>query len=97
MGSVFWFPSHDGAEVANNGGVIFENDDRATRYTHCVEDLEDGNIRVTQKRPDGGELVNTWPGDLPDGEVRVLFQDDRYDTEADDTPITWHWDNIRIS
>ena len=51
MGSVFWFPSHDGAEVANNGGVIFENDDRATRYTHCVEDLEDGNIRVTQKRP----------------------------------------------
>jgi hypothetical protein len=97
MGAVVWYPSHDGDEQGNNGGVIFENDDRATRYTHCIEDLENGNVRFTQERPEGGEIVSEWPGDLPDGEVRVLFQDDRYDTEFDDSPITWHWDNIRIS
>jgi hypothetical protein len=97
MGSMFWYPSHDGPEEGSNGAGIFENDDRATRYTHCVEDLGNGTVRATQERPEGGEAVSEWPGDLPDGEVRVLFQDDRYDTEFDDTPITWHWDNIHVS
>ncbi len=98
MGHMFWYPDHGTEEDAGAvGAAIHSNADKATRYTHCIEDLNNGSVRITQERPGGGVNSEIRPGGLPDGQVRVLFQDDRYDTTLGDSPITWHWDNIEIS
>jgi hypothetical protein len=78
--------------------------DKAARYQHCMVDNENGTITLTQARPGGGRVTSTVKGDLPDGKVRVVFQDDNYDPDkhggtstAGDPRYTWHWDNIQIS
>ena len=94
--------------------------DKATRYTHCMTDNENGTITISQERPGDArestdcvrvpEEANRWrctrtvSGDLPDGPVRVVFQDDNYDADKhggtstpSDPRYTWHWDNIQIS
>jgi hypothetical protein len=77
--------------------------DKAARFQHCMVDNEDGSVTISQARPDGRTYTQTVRGDLPDGPVRVVFQDDNYNPDKHDgtsTPsdarYTWHWDNIQI-
>ena len=35
---------------------------RAARFTRCVEDLNNGTVRVTTERPDGGSTIEVAPG-----------------------------------
>jgi hypothetical protein len=86
----FIFESH---ESWNNGN------DRATRFEHCITDNGDGTLTATQQRPDG-ERSWTFDGHIPAGQVRVVFQNDDYNTiKHDGRPgyKTWHIDNIEIS
>jgi hypothetical protein len=73
--------------------------DEATRYRHCAEEVA-GGIRVTQDRP-GGSRVWLLDGQFPDGDVRVVFQDDNYDPpkgdDASDDHLTWHWDDVEVT
>jgi hypothetical protein len=78
--------------------------DKAARFKHCMEDHEDGTVTISQARPDGQTYTQDVAGDLPDGRVRVVFQDDNYDPDKHggtstpgDPRYTWHWDNIEIS
>jgi hypothetical protein len=80
--------------------------DKAARFRHCMVDNENGTVTLTQARPNGTTATQTVSGDLPDGEVRVVFEDDSYnpDKHFDDSLhppagshlYTWHWDNIQI-
>ena len=75
--------------------------DKATRFQHCMIDDGNGTVRVTQARPDGTTRTRTFRGSFPDGQVRVVFEDDMYDPPKragyrTDT-LTWHWDNIQIA
>jgi hypothetical protein len=77
--------------------------DKAARYRHCMVDNEDGSVTISQARPDGRTYTQTVRGDLPDGRVRVVFQDDNYNPDKhdgtsgpNDARYTWHWDNIQI-
>ena len=47
----------------------------------------------------GDTVTRTGPGNLPDGDVRVIFQDGNYNPSkhGGEGAITWHWDNITIS
>lgn len=78
--------------------------DKAARFTHCMVDNENGTVTLTQERPDGRTVSQTVNGDLPDGRVRVAFQDDNYNPDkhdgtssAGDPRYSWHWDQIEIS
>jgi hypothetical protein len=78
--------------------------DKAARFQHCMVDNGNGTITLSQARPGGGVATSTVGGDLPNGRVRVVFQDDNYDPDkhggtstAGDPRYTWHWDNIQIS
>lgn len=95
VGAMFWHPNS--GNEAGNGPAHFDVTDKATRYTHCIEDLNNGTVRMSQEQPGGGVWSDTFTGGLPDDEVRVIFQDDRYDTDIQDHPITWHWDDIIIT
>jgi hypothetical protein len=73
--------------------------DRASRFQHCMIDNGNGTITLSQDRP-GGRVSYTARGSFPDGVVRVIFQDDNYNTVKHDGIAgfkTWHWDNITIS
>ena len=83
-----------------------ETDDKAPRFRQCFEDLENGQIKHTNVLPDGTTREVTLPGALPDGDVRVIFEDDTYDSvktelgnrSAGDNPLaTWHWDNVSVT
>ena len=75
-----------------------EGADKATRRQHCVEDLNNGTLRITQARASGVD-TSVIAGSLPNGPTRVIFQDDTYDSEKHDgiaNHKTWHVDNIEI-
>jgi len=78
----------------------FPSTDKATRFQHCVIDDGNGTVRLTQQRPDGSTRTRTFAGRFPDGQVRVVFEDDMYDPPKRDgyrpDTLTWHWDNIQI-
>ena len=72
--------------------------DRATRYRHCVTDHGNGTVTMSQARS-AGSVTYSAAGSFPPGRVRVIFQDDNYDTvKHSGRPgfVTWHWDNIEI-
>lgn len=94
-----------------NDSNWYDNNDKAARYRHCMTDNGNGTVTITAQRPDpcnlrrGGfqpcpPLTRTVDGAFPDGQVRVVFQDDMYDPVKregnDPNQITWHWDNIEI-
>jgi hypothetical protein len=85
------------------------DDNRAPRYQHCVTDNENGTLAVSIAQPAGTVKSGTITGQIPNGPIRVVFQDDNYNPDKhfvhgqDDGPLpaqpfyTWHWDNIQIS
>lgn len=81
--------------VWSTGGAISAGDDRSSRFRHCITDNGNGTLTLTQH-----DRSYTFGGSLPDGQVRVIFQDDTYDSiKHDGRPSfkTWHVDNISIS
>jgi hypothetical protein len=70
--------------------------DSAPRFTICVDDAQ--NI-VTIERPNGAFDTYPYNINLPDGDVRVIFEDAAYNPtkHGDPATVTWHWDNIAIS
>lgn len=78
--------------------------DKAARYQHCMTDSP-GGLRITRALPPefggGTESLLAAGIHLPDGAVRVIFQDDNYDPPKREAyspdRLTWHWDNIQIS
>ena len=116
-----WAPQWNGYVLAftvgslqqySRGGVEYyfsgrETQDPAPRFRQCFEDLENGNIRHTNTMGDGTTRTVTLPGALPNGQARIIFQDDTYDAFKADNPdptglnggvveSTWHWDNITV-
>ena len=95
-----------GDDVTGSLSSRVTTDDKAARYRHCMVDNENGTVTLSQARPDGSTATATVSGDLPDGEVRVVFQDDNYNPDkhfdgserppAGSHLYTWHWDNIQI-
>jgi hypothetical protein len=100
------------AEVEVHGGgfyAVFGNFlrdvDKATRYRHCLQEVSSTQLRLTIDRPPGVADINeTFPGQFPPGDVRVIFQDASYDAPKGEVLPnlqgnfnTWHWDNISIS
>jgi hypothetical protein len=97
-------------------GTFLHDIDKATRYRHCLTENSGGTLTIQVDRPNanicGGppqiypcEDINaTFPGQFPNGPVRVIFQDALYDApkgevlpELPGNFNTWHWDNISIS
>lgn len=81
----------------------FDASDKATRYRHCITDLEDGTVQIElfgRRGPDDVE-VRILDGSFTNEPARVIFQDDSYDPPKDvpalADPFTWHWDNIEIA
>jgi hypothetical protein len=95
-GRMLWHPGSGDQETGFVGNLTYGNADKATRYRHCIRDNGNGTVTLSQSSP-SGQHSGTFAGDLTNGAVRVIFQDDRYDTDIADHPITWHWDNIDIS
>ena len=64
--------------------------DKAPRFTHCLEDLGNGTVRITRNFPAGlgGAQSYTLPGAFPNGPARVIFQDVTYDGPKDAVPTT---------
>ena len=104
-----------GAEAWRGSGFITSSTgslpafrDRAARFKHCLSENPGGGLTLIQARPDGSTATRTASGSLPDGEVRIVFQSDVYDSgkhNEDSThrpinsandPSTWHWDNILV-
>ena len=80
--------------------------DKAARFQHCMTDNNNGTVTLTQARPGGGVATQTVAGDLPNGDVRVVFEDDTYNADkhfdasehaGPNHTYTWHWDNIQIT
>ena len=98
-GNVSFWQGRDfvGGEEFSGG---FTSTDKATRFQHCMIDDGNGTVRVTQGRPGGTTRTRTFRGAFPDGQVRVVFEDDMYDPPKRDgyraDTLTWHWDNIQI-
>ena len=99
-----WFEGQDHwtTDAVNASQGIMGVSDKATRYTHCIEQIAPGTIRFTQQRPasHGGFQQVDVPGNIPRGPVKVVFQDDNYNgpkgENHDPDVLTWHWDNIII-
>jgi hypothetical protein len=73
--------------------------DKATRYQICFENAGSNQLRVTQGRAGGGADVYTLRGQIPTGDVKVIFQHDLYNPDKApgvDNGYTWHWDNIIV-
>jgi len=99
----------------------FNIEDSAPRFRQCFVDGEDGYVYHYNDvpKPDWWSDPATWdpkrnvirlPGSVPNGTVRVIFQDDTYDALKGDNPdpacsvgttscqpeTTWHWDTIHV-
>lgn len=75
--------------------------DKMARYRHCVQRTSATTSTLTVDRPEGGTSTYQLPSAIPQGPVRVIFQDEMYDPPKrvgyDPTHITFHWDNVVIS
>ena len=101
MGGTNTFIGQDREELVSNAFDLYSNDDKAARFTTCVEDLENGSVRIDLERPTG-VLERVQAGAFPDGPARVIFQDDSYNPPKSESPalvpdpFSWHWDNVVI-
>jgi hypothetical protein len=84
-----------------SGDTSYTTTDKAARYRHCVEETSPTTSQLTVARPDGTTSTYTLPSGIPDGRVRVIFQDDMYNPPKrdgyDPNTVTWHWDNIVVT
>ena len=82
--------------------------DKAGRHTICITDNENGTLTMVRDTVAGGTVTATTAGSIPNGPIRVVFEDDNYNPDkhhsnaGDIAPnsgegYTWHWDNIQIS
>ena len=70
--------------------------DPAPRFTICLDDAAN---QIVVERPDGATDTYGYDVQIPQGEVRVIFQDASYNPTkhaGSDHALTWHWDNITI-
>jgi hypothetical protein len=112
----FHFKYFDGSLEGPDGFFWWEWPNRAsesaTRFTQCVEQTGPNQLTYTRDLPCDGNgdgridagvcetLTRNTAGNLPDGPVRVIFQDGSYNPDKHGTVtggITWHWDNLIIS
>lgn len=79
--------------------------DKATRYKQCISRNPNGSTHIERDTPVGHRSGDVAFG-IPQGNVRVIFQDDFYDpfkgdlgdrSHGTDPRMTWHFDNIEIS
>ena len=88
-----------GQAVQSSDFSGFQTPDKARRFRTCVTDLNNGTVQIALERESTVD-VRVQPGSLPNGLVRVIFQDDNYDPPKDAASTTslatWHWDNIEI-
>lgn len=89
-----------GNEVFTDGSESVTAD-RAARFLHCVTETGPNTVTVEIDRPDGHHVLTNIPAHFPDGPVRVIFQDDRYNPDKHSPPpspaYTWHWDDVEVS
>jgi hypothetical protein len=101
------FTSGTVQRVFDWGNTAFNQttNDKAPRYQQCVVDNENGTITLTRTEPDGTTQSRSAPGDIPNGAIRVVFEDDNYNPDKHQDPsratntsfgYTLHWDNIQI-
>lgn len=101
LGGAHWFQDQDTFTTGDSGASsqILGVTDKATRYEHCLSNQADNTIRLTQATPTGDRTTD-MTGQIPSGPVRVVFQDDNYDSPKadnyDPNAVTWHWDDIKI-
>ena len=70
--------------------------DKARRFKHCLIDQGNGTIRIEAERLTTTK-VRILDGAIPDGPVRVIFQDDNYNPRKSGAEsFTWHWDDLRV-
>lgn len=101
-GVEFW---RDVGAVVTGSTSVGTTGDKAQRYQMCVTDNENGTVLLQVSGPAGNRVV-TVPGFIPNGDIRVSFEDDSYDPDkhfdADGVPpassglYSWHWDRILI-
>lgn len=76
------------------------NLDKAARYQKCIQDNNNGTVTLTIKNPSGVISTYSANSNIPDGKVRIIFQDDNYNPPKRDgyniNNNTWHWDNIQV-
>lgn len=86
-----------GSNVKDENFLGFLTSDKTRRYKTCVTDLNNGTVRIELERNTTTE-VRIQSGRLPDGQVRVIFQDVNYNPpKSGARSFTWHWDNLIVS
>jgi hypothetical protein len=80
--------------------------DKAPRYPVCVEDLENGTLRISGQTPQGA-FTQTLVGEIPNNATRVVFEQDMYNPDkhysnafgvgSNEAPgYTIHWDDVTV-
>lgn len=99
LAAPMWFQDGDfTTKYEGPGNIITDVSDKAARYSHCFENIDASHVRLTQATPTGTRTFD-MVGQIPQGSVRVVFEDDNYNGEKSEHPAgadTWHWDNIQI-
>lgn len=85
--------------VWSGGDGWVAGDDKATRYKHCMKDNGNNTITITQASANGTDTTVVNNASMPNGRVKIIFQNDDYDTVKHggrEGFKTWHLDNIII-
>jgi len=89
-----------GDDVVFKDNTVVTTADHSARFQHCVVNKPGGGAVLTVQRPGGRTDTFDLPRAIPQGVVRVVFQDDMYDAPKRDgyspSSVSWHWDNIQI-
>ena len=101
-GSASWFQNQDtytSRFLGPDSPDREQTTDKAARYKHCLTNGPNNTVEFT-KDTAGGPVTRELSGQIPQGRVRVVFQDDNYNPPKDDrydpNVVTWHWDNIHV-
>ena len=62
-------------------GGVAKMTDKATRYTLCVLDNENGTLTLSMETPSNGTVSQTVTGAIPNSPIRVEFADDAYNPD----------------
>jgi hypothetical protein len=85
----------------DSGTQSYTTTDHAARFQHCLENTSATTSHLMVNRPDGSVSMYNLPRAIPQGQVRIIFQDDMYDPPKRDgynpQNVTFHWDDVSIS